>query len=29
MAIIDQDPGIERGCSTSDTGSLHVLVGQY
>ena len=29
MAIIDQDPGIERGCSTSDTGSLHVLIGQY
>lgn len=29
MAIIGQDPGIERGCSTSDTGSLHVLVGQY
>lgn len=29
MAIIDQDPGIERGCSTSDTGSLHVLVGRY
>ena len=29
MAIIDEDPGVERGCSTSDTGSLHVLVGQY
>lgn len=29
MAILAQDPGIERGCSTSDSGSLHVLVGQY
>jgi len=29
MAIIDGDPGVERGCSTSDTRSLHVLVGQY
>jgi hypothetical protein len=29
MAILAQDPGIERGCSTTDSGSLHVLVGQY
>ncbi len=29
MAIIAEDPGVEHGCSTSDTESLHVLVGQY
>ena len=29
MAILAQDPGVERGCSTSDRDSLHVLVGQY
>jgi hypothetical protein len=29
MAILDEDPGVERGCSTSDTEALHVLVGRY
>ncbi len=29
VAIVGEDPGIERGCSTADSESLHLLLGRY
>ena len=29
VAIVDEDPGIERGCGTEDKESLHLLLGRY
>ena len=29
VAIVGEDPGIERGCGTEDKESLHLLLGQY
>ena len=29
VAIVGEDPGIERGCGTTDSESLHLLLGRY
>ena len=29
VAIVGEDPGIERGCGTEDKESLHLLLGRY